>query len=63
LGLERSPARLQRSASGGVLMTFSERFLKRQAMSAAYLWCDQGLVGYYERRAYKVVDVPTGGRV
>jgi len=44
-------------------MTFSERFLKRQAMSAAYLWCDQGLVGYYERRAYKVVDVPTGGRV
>jgi len=46
---------------GGVLMTFAERFLKRQAMSAAYLWCDPGLVGYYERRAYKVVDVPTGG--
>jgi len=46
---------------GGVLMTFAERFLKRQAMSAAYLWCDPGLVGYYEKRGYKVADVPIGG--
>jgi hypothetical protein len=30
-------------------------------MSAAHLWCDQELVGYYEKRGYKVVDVPTGG--
>jgi hypothetical protein len=61
MGLKRSPARLQRSASGGVLMTAAERFLRRQTMSAAYLWREPGLVGYYERRAYKVVDVPTGG--
>ena len=46
---------------GGVLMTFAERFLKRQALSAAYLWCDPGLAGYYEKRGYKVVEVPTGG--
>ena len=53
--------KLRRFGFGGVLMTFAERFLKRQAMSAAYLWCDPELVGYYEKRAYKVVDVPTGG--
>jgi GNAT superfamily N-acetyltransferase len=52
---------LRRFGFGGVLMTFAERFLKRQAMSAAYLWCDPELVRYYEKRSYKVVDVPTGG--
>jgi len=29
-------------------------------MTAAYLWCDPGLVGFYEKRGYKVVDSPTG---
>jgi GNAT superfamily N-acetyltransferase len=52
---------LRRFGFGGVLMTFAERFLKRQAMSAKYLWCDPGRVGYYEKRGYKVADVPTGG--
>jgi len=42
-------------------MTAAQRFLTRQAMSAAYMWCYPGLVGYYPKRSYKVVDVPTGG--
>ena len=54
-------AKLRRFGFGSVLMTFAERFLKRQALSAAYLWCDPGLAGYYEKRGYKVVEVPTGG--
>lgn len=54
-------ATLRRFGFGSVLVTFAERFLKRQALSAAYLWCDPGLAGYYEKRGYKVVEVPTGG--
>jgi len=42
-------------------MTSAQRFLKRQAMSAEYRWCEPELVVYYENRAYMVVDVPTGG--
>jgi hypothetical protein len=42
-------------------MSSAERFLKRQAMSAEYLWCEPELVVYYEKRAYMVVNAPTGG--
>jgi len=53
--------RTSKSTRRGVRISSAERFLKRSAISAAYLWCDPGLVGYYKKGAYKVVDVPTGG--
>jgi hypothetical protein len=31
-------------------MSFAERFRKRQAISAEYLWCEPKLVVYYEKR-------------
>jgi hypothetical protein len=63
MGIGKVAGKASAIGFGGVLMTAAERFLKFQAMSAAYVWCDPELVGYYEKRAYKVVDVPTGGRV
>jgi GNAT superfamily N-acetyltransferase len=45
---------------GKLLMSFAEKYLKKSKMTAAYLWCDPGLVGFYEKRGYKVVDSPTG---
>lgn len=51
---------LRRFGFGKLLVGFAERFLKRHSMSAAYLWCEPSLVGYYEKRGYKVVDTPTG---
>lgn len=51
---------LRRYGFGRVLMSFAEKYLKKQKMTAAYLWCDPDLVGFYEKRGYTVVDAPTG---
>ena len=45
---------------GKLLMSFAEKFLKRSKMTTAYVWCEPELVGFYEKRGYKVVDSPTG---
>ena len=45
MGIGKVAGKASAIGFGGVLMTAAERFLKFQAMSAAYLWCDPGLVG------------------
>lgn len=46
---------------GKLLVRFCERYVKKQGLSAIYLWCNIELVPYYEKLGYKTVETTQRG--